>query len=611
MPLAKHVLIVLALSFAGVLPCGALGDVLSGSATDQLAMQRFWQARLPIAAGDRVARVSLLDDNMYVLTEGNRAYAVHTRTGVLRWSRAVADPDLTVRGPTHAEQFVFFTTPGGVRVLNRRTGEPAGETRKLHGVIIEVAHDIVEINIGRLHGVRSGDVLEVFVTGPGGRAEGRALARVTITSIKPRRSKGRLARLDATRKPQSGDTVLADVVLPLPSVNLPFAASSAAVADNAWIYVGAANQRFYCLNILSGLQRWQLRTPKTVSAAPVLDQEYLYYAGQNGRVVSCTKKDRVRHWTFETEGPIFADPVLTDDSVFIASSDRSLYCLNRQTGRRLWRERFDNPLRESPIASAGNVYQPVPQAGLFVLDAATGHHRWRRSEGGRFLLQQGSNVYLWNGGADAGGRLVVVDVATGEEKRGVGAGTADFAAADQVHALLLLVSRDGDMMCLRSTEAPHLEPAELAEVLKNDRAARLAASVASARDAGKAPAESPKNAARKRADARLRYLFEDWFTTRSTARPVGGHGLVKIEGEEKEAEAADGEAEVEEAEDAGEEDEEGVTEGDEDEDDEGVESGEENSDDEAADEEDAGANDDEGDDEGTGDNDDEEEDDDG
>ena len=181
--------------------------------------------------------------------------------------------------------------------------------------------------------------------------------------------------------------------------------------------------------------------------------------------------------------------------------------------------------------------------------------------------------------------------------------SAGVAAADQAGALLLLVSRDGDMMCLRSREAPHLEPADLAEVLRNDRTARLMASVASAKDAGKAPPELPK-----KANARLRYLFEDWFTTRSTARPVGGHGLVKVEGEEKEAEAAEGEADVEEAEGDGEEDDEGVTEADEgDDEDVASDEGEDN------DEEAAGGDDeeDEGEDDRGGDDEEEEEDDDG
>ncbi|MCZ6682794.1 MAG: PQQ-binding-like beta-propeller repeat protein, partial [Planctomycetota bacterium] len=411
---SKTIAVILVLALWPALNRPVAADMVSPYTLGYLDMQRFWQGQLPLVSGEQIVRIALLDDNLYALTDGNRAYAVHAHTGVLRWSRAVVDPELTVRGPSHADQFVFFTTPGGVRVLNRSTGEPAGEPRRLRGVVVEVIHDTVEVNIGSLHGVRLGNVLQIHYPGPSSEVSGPGFAQLRITSIQPRRSKGRLAQLKAVRRPRSGDIVAAEVVLPLASVKLPFAASSAAIADNEWIYVGAANQRFYCLNILSGFERWQLRTPRTVAATPVLHGDDLYFAGQDGRVVSCTKKNRVKNWTFQTEGPIFADPLVTDQLVYIASSDRSLYCLDRRTGIPRWRRRFDNPLDQTPTLSDGRVYLSVPQTGLVVLDAAGGKELWRRPVGGEFLMQLGSNAYLWSGSNGIGRIINVVDVKTGK-----------------------------------------------------------------------------------------------------------------------------------------------------------------------------------------------------
>lgn len=528
---SRYIAVILVLALWPAMHHSATADMLPSSTLDYLDMQRFWQGRLPLAGGEQIVRVALLDDNLYALTDGNRAYAVHAHTGVLRWSRAVVDPELTVRGPSHADQFVFFTTPGGVRVLNRSTGEPAGEPRKLRGVVIEVTHDTAEINIGSLHGVRLGNILEIHYPGPSSDIVGPGFAQMRVTSIKPRRAKGRLAQVKAERRPQSGDVVAAEVVLPLPSVELPFAASSAAIADDEWIYVGAANQRFYCLNILSGFERWQLRTPRTVAATPVLYGDDLYFAGQDGLVVSCTKNNRVKNWTFQTEGPIFANPLVTDDLVYIASSDRSLYCLDRRTGQRRWRQRFDNPLDKAPILSEGRAYLSVPQTGLVVLDAARGKEQWRRPEGGEFLMQLGSNAYLWNGGNGYGNAITVVNVETGNSIKTAGAGVAEFAAAARTDQSILLVSRDGEMMCLRSAKAPHLKPAALVAVLENDRAEAQFKKG----EPEKAAAAPPRE---RLVSARYRFLMEDWFSSRSTAKPVGGRGLVEV-GAEAGAESED------------------------------------------------------------------------
>ena len=530
-----------AISVFGALASVATADLLTAQALDELGMQRYWQARLPLVAGESISRISLLDDNLYALTDGNRAYAIHAHTGVLRWSRDVADPELTVRGPSHAAAHVFFTTPGGVRVIHRRTGESAGEPRRLKGRVVEVAHDIAEINIGRLHGVRLGNILQVFRPGRSGLIEGQAFAQLRITSIQPRRSKGRLVQLDTSRRALSGDMVAANVVLPLAEVKLPFAASSAAVADDRWIYVGAANQRFYKLDILTGFQAWQLPTPRTVSATPVLHAGNLYYAGQDGLVVSCTSRDRIKNWTFQTEGPIFADPVVTRQRVFVASSDRSLYCLDRVTGRLVWRQRFDNPLDAAPTIAGSQVYQEVPLEGLHVLDAATGKRLWQRRSGGRPLMRKGDDLYLWGGNGSAFGRLEVLSLETAELRRSVAADQASFAAAHEDDGLILLVSRGGEVMCLRSKDAPHLRPEQLLAVLKNDRLAKAP------RVQSPAAAEAPPPA---RAERRLplwrRLLFDDWVASRSKVRPVGGRGLVEVETDDPEEEEADPEEEEEE-----------------------------------------------------------------
>jgi len=569
-------------------------DVLDAAAIDQLAARKYWQINLPLQASELVTRTVLLDDNLYALTNQNRAFAVHARTGIIRWGRLVAEPGQTVRGPTHSKDYAFFTAPAAVKVINRRSGELIGEPRRLRGVIIEMAHDIATVSIGRLHGVRGDDVLNIVRLDADGVPVGQPLAKMKMLVIGERKSKGRILRESRTLKIEAGLSVAADVTLPLRYVQLPFAASGPAVADEKSLFVGAGNERLYSIQILTGYENWRVMTPKTLTTAPILGDEYMYFAGLDGRVVCCTKIDRERKWVYQTEGPVFADLVVSDKYVYAASTDRLLYCLDRNTklheGRRVWRRRFDNAPTQGPVLNDGRLYQEIPNEGLFVLDAETGRTLWRRPEGGVFLTQVGKDIYLFNGSGS--GEIVRVDAVGGEVKRRVACANAAFVNASQADQLVTLTTKLGRMMCLRPKSAPSLKPSDLAEVLRDDNKIKALAALKAERAAGKKPARVAAKPLPK-----FDYVDDDdWLTSRSKVKPVGGDGLVDT-GDAEEAEAdspvADDEEddEFEEEEDAEDEEEDDVDDEEEDEDD--YEDEDDDEDDEDEDEEDDEDDDDE------------------
>ncbi|HVP11960.1 MAG TPA: PQQ-binding-like beta-propeller repeat protein [Phycisphaerae bacterium] len=523
----------------GVLACAALAhplfaaDFLADKDLKALGVQRYWHCDLPLTRSAALAKIVPVDDAIYALTDDNVVYAVHSATGVIRWSNIVADPGQAVRGPTHNRQFAMFTTPGSVRVMSRQTGEAAGEPRSLRGYIIDVVHDSATISIGEAHGVRPGDVLNVVRLGSGGEPERDAIAKLTITVVDPKQAKGRLTRLTIARQVTLGDVVMADVILPLAQVKLPFAASSAAAADEKWLFLGAANERFYSLDILSGFQNWQLLTPKTVTATPILRGDDLFIAGQDGLVLAITKTERSKIWSFDTEGPIFADLVVDPKHVYVASSDRSLYCLDRKTGHRIWRERFDTPLDESPVVCKGRLYQRVPQQGLFVLDSDTGKRLWRREDDARFLVQFEDDAYLL---ATAGGtKLLKVEAATGKLKVEGDGQSISLATGNQEEQSILVATKQGELACLRSEKAPRLTPGVLAEALRNEAKIRARAELeAQAKTAKAQPTSGPAEAKRPGLLSE-----EDWLISRSQTKPVGGHGVIQV-GEEKAGKAEKG-----------------------------------------------------------------------
>lgn len=504
-------------------------DLLSADAIDQLAARRFWQTSVPIPAGDCVARTVLLDDNLYVLTEKNIAYAVHAMTGVIRWTALVADPGQTVMGPSHSPQYVFFTGPATVKVLDRTTGDLVNEPRALRGAIFDLAHDIATVSIGQANGIRPDDILDIYRNDDDIGDPERVVARLRVTVVELRQSKGEIIRSARTTRVVPGMRVAANIKLPLQSVKLPTAASCAAVADANNLFVGAANQRLYSLDILAGVRNWETFVSRGVSTQPLLMGENLYFASEAGLVTACvlgaSKRDEARRkWTFETEGPILQRMAGGRDMIYVASEDRQLYSLDRERGRRVWSKRFDNSAARAPVLAGDRIYHAVIKQGLFCLDAKTGDELWRLDEPGSFLAHFEKDAYvLVNTAAPS---IVRLDSANGKEKARVSAGLVSHAQASDGEQLILLADVCGTVMCIRPKSAPALKPEELAAVLRND---------ARARDLARMTAEQLAAASRKteaEAPARpdIKYIDEDdLLGSRSTAKPAGGRGLVDAE----------------------------------------------------------------------------------
>lgn len=513
--------------------------LVNPESAERIGMQSFWHANAPMPAGEFATRATLVDDNIYLLSPSNIAVAVHAGTGVVRWVTRVADPGQTVVGPTHSESFAFFTGPGSVKVVDRRTGQPAEQPRKLRGVVITVAHDVAEISLGRAHGVRLDDVLDVISASGNSARSTEAFARIRITVIGDRASKGRILQDERTERVRSGDRIWGDIGVPIDAVKLPFAPASPAVANDEDMFVGAANERMYSIRFLSGFQNWQVSTPGNMSAAAVLHGGNIYFCDLDGRCAAATQGRRDRVFEFQTEGAIFLSPVVTEDHVLVASNDRSLYCLQRvrmddsprRAGDRVWQHRFDDPPEKSPVVSGDLVFHRT-SAGLFAVSLEDGAEKWNRPGSAEFLARMDDEAYLWE---SAGRKLVRVKVKDGEEVGAIDIPSADFAMANVENQLVIVGTRDGRMTCLRPKDAPYLRPSQLALVLQNDeKARRLNTLLADAKK--KREAEAAARAEAARPAERPAYSFlddDDWLISTSNRMPVGTRNVVGEDGKLK------------------------------------------------------------------------------
>ncbi|MBK8266811.1 MAG: PQQ-binding-like beta-propeller repeat protein [Planctomycetes bacterium] len=523
MPFAMFISLV-----AGLPTALQAAELLSADSIDQLAARRFWQMAAPIPADDRVSRTVLLDDNLYLLTEKNLVFAVHAKTGVIRWTAQAAEPGQTLRGPTHSGQYVFFTGPASVKVIDRATGDLASEPRTLRGVITEINHDIADISIGRAHGLRADDILDVYPIGVVEEDPARVVAQLRATEVGERHAKGRVIRSSRVIKVEPGMRLLANVKLPLLSVKLPFAATSPAIADANNISSGRPISVSIRSTFLAVFETGKPQFPKLSRPRALLVGDELYFGSQGGIVTCDTRRGKRtparKKWEFETEGPIFYDLAADAERVYVASNDRLIYAIDRKNGRRLWFERFDNPPNAAPVVSGGRVYQTIAGQGLYCINAATGDRVWHLPEPAHYLAHFGKDCYVFAGTSYPA--VVRLDAATGKVKTRESASQAQFAQASPDDQLILLANDRGTVMCMRPKTAPALQPAELAAVLQNDARARELARMTAEQRAMAQTREKPEEI--KRPD--IKFIDEDdLFGSQSTAKPAGGRGLVEVD----------------------------------------------------------------------------------
>jgi len=125
MSLGASVMLLAVLGCAGP---GSRARVKAAKQIDSASFYKYWAAKVPVRAGDAVLHTYLVDDNLYVITEGGDVFAVHADHGLLRWGTNLGPRDYTIYPPSHLRSDqgdgpVLFVTTGKIIVLDRYNGD--------------------------------------------------------------------------------------------------------------------------------------------------------------------------------------------------------------------------------------------------------------------------------------------------------------------------------------------------------------------------------------------------------------------------------------------------------------------------------------------------------
>jgi len=243
-----------------------------------------------------------------------------------------------------------------------------------------------------------------------------------------------------------------------------FPVASAPMSDGRFLFVGGLNQRFYCLDPLTGFERWKTTTAGPASSAATTQGKLVYFAGDEGVVYGCTAANKVKEWIFRTFGRISADLASDQNGIYVASLDQSLYMIERGSGKLMWRARLSGPLLEAPTVTPLLAYQFEANDGITAIDVAPlveDRVRWKLRRGRTLLTtHEGSAIVLSRDGA-----LLVVREEDGTVRHEVPAAGMTMGVSWPDAATAIMASNNGRIFCARPIGTPPLLASEVTAAL--------------------------------------------------------------------------------------------------------------------------------------------------
>jgi outer membrane protein assembly factor BamB len=194
--------------------------------------------------------------------------------------------------------------------------------------------------------------------------------------------------------------------------------SSPAVIDGK-VYIGSADEVFYCLDADNGLKLWDYPVPGgTGRSSPAVFDGKVYVATTYYNIFCWDADTGELIWKYPKEYGVSSSPVVVDDKVYIGVGEYSggkIYCLNASTGEKIWSFIIggNTQVSSSPAVADGRVYIGSLNNRLYCLNADNGSKLWEFDTCWMVLSSPAiadGKVYIGGGGlycldADSGNKL--------------------------------------------------------------------------------------------------------------------------------------------------------------------------------------------------------------
>jgi outer membrane protein assembly factor BamB len=184
---------------------------------------------------------------------------------------------------------------------------------------------------------------------------------------------------------------------------------------NETVFVSGTQDRVHALAAASGGTLWETAVDGSLRTAPTVAGDNLYVGSQEALFALGTLNG-TEQWRFD--GQFVAPPTVVDGVVFAGDGSARVHALEAATGEARWSVSFSNsPFLAAPTVADGTVLASGSST-LFALNRETGNTRWTADiDNGLNAAPTVADGTVYTG--DARGRVVALDLATGERQWGV------------------------------------------------------------------------------------------------------------------------------------------------------------------------------------------------
>jgi outer membrane protein assembly factor BamB len=261
--------------------------IISEKLLNQAGLETAWQNAIALNPKEKVQRVTVLDNYLYILTNSNYLFCLDRNTGRLNLATVAAAPKLPVFEPVEYNGITYLIAANNLIAANVETGTEIFRNKISFPVSAAAAANASHLYI-------PGADKCLHVTDPNGKLE---LFRASADEVR---------------------------------------AITSVLATDKFAIFATDGGNVICMNPSAPKRLWQFDAVEAITAPLTMVQNWLYVSSRDTNIYKLDAGSGNMIWKF-CSGSILVSPArATETTVYQYARDKGLYAIDANSGKLLW-----------------------------------------------------------------------------------------------------------------------------------------------------------------------------------------------------------------------------------------------------------------------------------